>query len=79
MYWAHQNFSVCVICAYGMLGGFQKWLESMWLIWSLETHLSTLEKCCYFFLILNFLFGCSLLVYACRFWIAPSCSLVGTW
>lgn len=33
--------SVCAICASEMLGDFQKWLESLWSIWSLDTHLST--------------------------------------
>lgn len=33
----------CVICASYISGAFQKWLDSVWLVWSLETHLSMYE------------------------------------
>ena len=41
MYWAYQNFKVCVIWAFVTFLFFQKWLESFWLMWVLDSHLST--------------------------------------
>ena len=40
MYWAYQNFGACVIWAYVVPRFFQNWLESLWLIWSLDVQLS---------------------------------------
>ena len=39
IYWAYRSFKVCVIWVYVVLGYFQNWLESLWLIWSLDVHL----------------------------------------
>lgn len=44
MYCVYHNSSVCMICVPYMLEGFQKWLDSLWLIRSLETRLSTYEN-----------------------------------
>ena len=41
MYWAYQNFKVCVICTLDMPEGFHKWFESFWLICLLDIHLLT--------------------------------------
>ena len=44
MYCVYHNSSVCVNCVPYMLEGFQKCLDSLWLIRSLETHLSTYDN-----------------------------------
>ena len=41
MYYAYWNFSVCVICASDLPEAFHEWLNSLGLIKSFETHLST--------------------------------------
>ena len=44
MYCAYMNFNVWVICVSGISSLCQKWLESLWLIWVSEIHLSTYEN-----------------------------------
>ena len=39
MYWAYRTFKVCVIWAFVVMRSFRNWLESLWLIWSLDVHL----------------------------------------
>jgi hypothetical protein len=69
IYWAYWNFRVCVIWAYVVPGFFRKWLQTLWLLWLLDVHLST-------YVILKWAqldswFLCSLLMYVCRFRMAP--------
>ena len=40
MYCANLNFNVWVICVSGIFSFRQKWLESFWLIWVFDIHLS---------------------------------------
>ena len=69
IYCAYQNFRVCVIWASTVPGFFKIWLESLWFIWSLDVHLSMYVNldCAS----LNSWFLCTLLMYVCRFRIAP--------
>jgi hypothetical protein len=69
MYWAHQNYSVCIICTFEMPLAFQKWFDSLCWICTLETHLST-----YVNLFFKLRSSCSwwdLYVYVCRLHISP--------
>ena len=64
------KFSVCVICVSVLARTFYSWLGSLWLIWSLETHLLTI----YLNLCLvgpNSSLWCFLLRFECKFWIVP--------
>ena len=59
MYWAYWNFRVCVIL-FGRLwshGFFQNWLESLWIIWSLDVLLPMYVNL--YYAILNSWFLCS--------------------
>ena len=74
IYWAWQDFNVCVLCASEKHVAFQNWFESLGWISRLETYLSTYAN-----LVLAdasasafFLF---LFMYAWRFWIASLCAL----
>ena len=76
MYWAYRNCRVCVIWVFVVPGFFQNWLESLWLIWLLDAHLSMYVNLDWAHL--NPWFLCSLLMYVCRFRMAPVWVLVGT-
>ena len=54
---------------------FQKWLESLWLIWSFDSHLSTYGNLCLAVVVSRVL--CSLVMIVRRLRIAPSCVAVG--
>ena len=41
MYCVYLYFNVWMIWAFVMLSFFQKWLDSFWLIWVFDSHLST--------------------------------------
>ena len=76
MYWAYRNFRVCIILVFVVPGFFQNWLESLWLIWLLDVHLSIYVNLDWASLSSWFL--CSSLMYVCRFRMAPVCVPVGT-
>ena len=76
IYWAYQNFRVCVIWASVIPRFFQIWVESLWLIWSLDVHLSIYVNLDWASLSSWFL--CSLLMYVCKMHIAPMWVPVGT-
>ena len=59
-----------------VLGFFQNWLKSLWLIWSLDVHLSMYVNLDWASLSSWFL--CSLLMYVCRLHLAPVRVHVGT-
>ena len=65
-----------MIWASVVLRFFQNWLESLWFIWSLNVHLSMYVNLDCASLYSWFL--CSLLMYVCRFRIAPVWVHVGT-
>ena len=48
---------------------FQNVLDNLWLMCSLDSHLSTYSNLCLAMFVSRFL--CSLLMKVCRFWIAP--------
>ena len=75
MYCAYLNFRVWVICMLGTCLLFQKWLESVWLICSFDSHLLTYGN----FLLADVFsrFSCSFVMNVWRFWMAPSCVVVG--
>ena len=75
MYWAYLSFSVCVICASIIHGFFQNWLESLWLIWSLDVHLSTYMN--FDWASPSYFSLWSLFMYVCRLRIAHVCVPVG--
>ena len=66
------------MCNLGVCGPrvFQNWLESLWLIWSLDVHLFMYTNL--HWASLNSWFLCSLLMYICRLCIAPMCEPIGT-
>ena len=76
IYWAYRNFRVCVIWASVDSRFSQNWLESLWLIWSMDVHLSTYVNLDWANLSSRFM--CSLLMYVCRLRIAPIWAPVGT-
>ena len=57
-----------------MFGFFQKEFESLWLIFSLNSHLSAYVNFCLATLVSYVL--CSLLMYICKFLISPLCVVV---
>ena len=75
MYWAHLNSKVWVIWASVTLLFFQKWLESFWFIWLLDSHLSTYGNL--FWAALTSQLLCAFVTNACKFLMAPSCVAVG--
>jgi hypothetical protein len=75
IYCAYLNFRVWVICVSGTRLLFQKWLESFWLIWLFDIHLSTYG----YFWVANghSRFSCYFVMNLRRLRIAPSWVLVG--
>jgi hypothetical protein len=64
MIWESGIFSLC-----------QKWLESFWLIWVFDSHLSTYGNL--YLVEVLYMFPCSFVMNVCRLRMAPSCVDVG--
>ena len=75
IYWAYLNLSVWVIWVSGIFSSCQKWLESFWFIWVLDSHLSTYGNLC----LARFasFVSCSLVMNVRKLRMAPSCVDVG--
>ena len=75
IYWAYLNFRVWVTCVFVIFSSFQKWLESFWLIWSFDNHLSTYGNFCLADVVTWF--TCSFVMNVWRLQMALSCVAVG--
>ena len=75
MYWAYLNFKVWVIWVSITFLFFHKWLESIWFICLLDSHLSTYGNLCW--AVLTSQFSCAFVTNVCKFLMAPSCVAVG--
>ena len=75
IYWAYLNFNIWVFWVSDTFLLCQKWLESFWLIWIFDNHLSTYGNL--FLAEIVSRFPCSFVINVHRLWMAPLCLVVG--